>query len=242
MRLLPLVGCLAIASVLLIRCTGRSDPLPDFPRLVLWAWESPQDLRFVRPGSAGIAFLARTVWLADRQVRSRPRLAPLRFTPGTGLMAVVRIESAGRGLPAAADVVPEVIPAAQIPGVRALEIDFDARQSERSWYAAFLRELRRAMPANLPLTITALESWCENGRWLRNLPVVDATPMLFRMGPGERQPADFPVGLCRSSVGVSTDELPVRVPRGRRIYFFHPGPWTEEAYDAAVAQAWRWWR
>jgi hypothetical protein len=62
------------------------------------------------------------------------------------------------------------------------------------------------------------------------------------MGPGERIPADFSESVCRSSVGVSTDELPARVPRGRRLYFFHPGPWTQETYDVAVAQAWRWWR
>jgi hypothetical protein len=241
MRRLPLLGYLALALILLLRPTGRSDPLPHFPRLVLWAWESPQDLRFIKPGSAGIAFLARTVWLDGERVRSRPRLQPLRFIPGADLIAVVRFESAGHRLPAHEDVVREVMPAVEIPGLRALQIDFDARRSERSWYAALLRELRRAIPATLPLTITALESWCEEGVWIRNLPVTEATPMLFRMGPGERvPPAAFPAGVCRSSIGVSTDELPVRVPHAGRIYFFHPGPWTQEAYDAVVAQAWRW--
>jgi hypothetical protein len=71
--------------------------------------------------------------------------------------------------------------------------------------------------------------------------VADATPMLFRMGPEDRRsPIDFPASVCRSSIGVSTDELPTRVPSARHIYFFHPGPWTEEAYQSAVAQAWRW--
>ena len=158
------------------------------------------------------------------------------------MVAVVRIESAGRGLPAAADALREVMPAAQLPGVRALQIDFDARKSERAWYAAFLRELRKAVPARLPITITALESWCDGDRWMRGLPVADATPMLFRMGPGERIPTDFSESVCRNSIGVSTDELPPRVPRGRRLYFFHPGSWTPQAYDAAVAQAGRWWR
>jgi hypothetical protein len=241
MRRLPLLACLAVVPILMLRWTNRPDPLPAFPRLMLWAWESPQDLRFIKPGSAGIAFLARTVWLNGTHVRSRPRLQPLRFTPGASLMAAVRFESDGRGLPARADVMREVMPAAEISGVRALEIDFDARASEREWYAALLRDLRKAMPASLPLTITALESWCEEDGWIRALPVADATPMLFRMGPGERQsPTGFAPAVCRSSIGVSTDELPVRVPRARRIYFFHPGPWTQEAYDVAVAQAGRW--
>jgi len=242
MRRLALAGCLLAVPLLLSRLVRRPDPLPALPRLMLWAWESPQDLRFVKPGDAGIAFLARTVWLHPDRAVSRPRLQPLRFNPGTRLMAVVRFESTGRGLPPAADVVREVLPALQLPGIGALQIDFDARRSERAWYAAFLRELGQAIPAGLPLTITALESWCDGDRWIADLPVADATPMLFRMGPGERVPTDFAEASCRSSIGVSTDEIPARVPRGRRVYFFHPGPWTREAYDAAVAQAWRWWR
>src|SRR2546425_6477842 len=111
------IGCLALAPILLLRLTSRSDPLHAFPRLMLWAWESPQDLRFVKPGSAGIAFLSRTVWLDGTRVQSRPRLQPLRFNPGTALMAVVRFESAGRGLAANADVVREVLPTVAIPGV-----------------------------------------------------------------------------------------------------------------------------
>src|SRR5262249_37018210 len=123
----------------------------------------------------------------------------------------------------------------------ALQIDFDARLSELAWYRDFLRELRRGLPAKMALTITALESWCEDSGWVANLPVADATPMLFRMGPDDRRsPARFGPRICRSSVGVATDELPVRVPPARRIYFFHPGPWTQAAYDAAVAQAGRW--
>jgi len=217
------------------------DPLRGFPNIILWAWESRQDLRFLKADSAGIAFLARTVWVDGDRVQSRPRLQPLRFKPGTVLMAVVRVESAGHGLPVASEVVRAIRPAAELTGVRALQIDFDARQSEREWYAGMLRELRGAIPPKMPLTITALEHWCEDGAWIASLPVTEATPMLFRMGPEDRRtPDSFAAGVCRTSVGVSTDEMPVRIPRARRIYFFHPGPWTQEAFDAAVAQAARW--
>jgi hypothetical protein len=210
---------------------------------MLWAWERPEDLRFVKPGSAGIAFLAGTVWMDGHNVSARPRLQPLRYTPGTSLMAVVRLESAGRGLPPRGAVIDEVMEAAAIPGIRALQIDFDARESERAWYRAFLVDVRQSLPGSLPLTITALESWCEEEGWIRNLPVADASPMLFRMGRGERVPdRDFAVPLCRSSLGVATDELPARVPRGRRLYFFYPHAWNRQAYEAVVAQAGRWQR
>jgi hypothetical protein len=201
----------------------------------------PQDLRFVPPDRAGIAFLARTVWLRGGGAHSRPRLQPLRYSPEAALMAVVRFESRESGLPPISDAVRETLPAARIEGVRALQIDFDARASQREWYRAFLGELRTSMPRGVPLTITALESWCEEGRWISRLPVADATPMLFRLGSGEvASPPGFPAALCSSSVGVSTDELPGRIPPARRIFVFHPGSWTRDAYDVAVAQAARW--
>jgi hypothetical protein len=144
MRRLPVLGCLTLAPLLLFRFAGHSDPLPEFPRLMLWAWETPQDLRFIKPGSAGIAFLARTVRLAEGSVRAKPRLQPMLYQPGVELMAVVRMESAGGGLPAPADAVRETLTAVASPDVRALQIDFDARESERSWYAAFRSRLRRS--------------------------------------------------------------------------------------------------
>jgi hypothetical protein len=233
----------ALGSALLLRSTAKPDPLPSLPRVMLWAWERPEDLRFIQPRTVGIAFLARTVWVDGNNVSGRPRLQPLRFNPGTPLMAVVRIESAGYGLPARERVVREIQEAAALPGVRALQIDFDAREGERAWYAGLLGDLRKTLPASLPLTITALESWCEQDGWIRNLPVADASPMLFRMGPGERPPAgDFAVPLCRSSIGIGTDEMPARVPHGRRLYFFYPRAWNRQAYEAVVAQAGRWQR
>jgi hypothetical protein len=233
-----------VVTAMLLREVARGfEPLPGFPRVVLWAWETPQDLRFIKPGSAAIAFLERTVWLAPDHVYSRPRLQPLRFNPGTDLIAVARFESAGLGLPTPASVIHELTPAFSISGVHALQIDFDARQSEQTWYADFLGKLRQTMPARTLLTITALESWCEDSRWIQQLPVADATAMLFRMGPRERVPPNrFPAGICRSSIGVSTDELPARVPAARRVYFFNPGPWTKDDYEMALAQARRWLR
>jgi hypothetical protein len=241
MRRYLVLGVLPVAILVASWADRRSDPLVDIPKLVLWAWESPQDLRFVRPDRAGIAFLAKTVWLNGGEVRTRPRLQPLLYAPGAALIAVVRMESDGTGLPSESAAARAALPVARIDGVRALQVDFDARESQREWYRGFLVELRRAMPEGMPLTITALESWCEESSWIRGLPVDDATPMLFRMGPGEnRTPSGFRAAVCSSSVGVSTDELPVRIPPARRLYFFHPGPWTRGAYDAAAAQAWRW--
>jgi hypothetical protein len=233
---------LAAAAILLCcSCHNTPDPLPGFPRLVLWAWERPEHLDFVNPRSAGVAFLARTVSWRAGQISSRPRLQPLRVSPGTPLMAVVRLESYGLPLPDTRTVRAEISKAATIPGVSALQIDFDARLSERSWYRQLLEELARNLKSATPLSITALASWCDRDSWMDGLPVSDAVPMLFRMGVGEpRNTRDFRVTACRSSFGISTDEVPVDLPRGRRLFVFHPRAWDEDTYRAVVRLAAKW--
>src|SRR5439155_3985440 len=58
-----------------------------------------------------------------------------------------------------------------------LEIDFDARASEREFYRAILLDLRRVLPASMPLSITALASLCECDGWISGIPVTEAVPM-----------------------------------------------------------------
>lgn len=218
---------------------GAADPLPGMPRIFIWAWERPENLESLDPKVAGVAFLARTVYLHRGEVTVRPRVQPLRYAPGTMLMAVVRVESSGKPLPPAATAAEAMVDAAKARGVRALQIDYDAVASERAFYREVLGEVRRRLPSSQPLSITALASWCASDRWLAGLPVDEAVPMLFRMGrraeyPGTRDP------LCASSAGVATDEPLASPPRGRRIYIFSPRPWSKEDLRTAVHEVSRW--
>ena len=154
------------------------------------------------------------------------------------LMAVVRVEADGP-MPAESEAAAAVAAPAYLQGVRALQVDFDATRSQRDFYRRLLGEVRRRMPAGMPLSMTALASWCESDRWMAGLPVAEAVPMLFRMGTntgltGAGDP------LCRSSVGVSTDEPPASPSRGRRVYVFHPRAWSAEELRAAVYEVSRW--
>ncbi len=222
------------------------DPLPEFPRVMLWAWERPEKLDFINPRETGVAFLARTVYLRGGMVTVRPRLQPLVVAPGTAMMAVVRIESQPDA-EHAADSAPHIavehaiLDATELHGVRALQIDFDARASEREFYRAILMDLRRVLPASMPLSITALASWCEFDGWISGIPVTEAVPMLFRMGAESyRAGSDFRVDACRTSVGISTDEPLREIPRGRRIYIFHPRSWTANELRGALQEVKRW--
>jgi hypothetical protein len=116
--------------------------------------------------------------------------------------------------------------------VVAVQIDYDATSGERPFYRQLLADLRRRLPSNVPLSITALASWCVGDRWIRGLPVDEIVPMLFRMGPdGPRFAAiasrpEAAAPECRAAIGTSLDE-PLAVHRGgRRWYVFNADGWT----------------
>jgi hypothetical protein len=214
------------------------------PRLVYWAWEQPEDLRFLDPQNEAVAFLANSVELLPDSVQIQPRMQPLYVPPGIQLVAVVRIFSRP-DKPAALDAeqraktVQALLTATRGPAVTALQIDFDARTSERKFYAQLLGELRRQRGPAYPISITALASWCIGDRWIRELPVDEAVPMLFSMGSEEAlirsylgTTGTFPEPLCRGSLGISTGEWwPNPVHNRVRIYVFHQGPWTRAAVE-----------
>ena len=233
---LVIAGIVAIA----ILWPRPADPLPGFPHVFLWAWERPENLEFLDPHSAGVAFLARTVCLRDGSVSVRPRLQPLRYRPGTVLIAVVRVEPRDPNLPPADAAATAIAEAAAIPDVRALQVDFDATLSERAYYRELLGDVRRRIPPSMPLSITALTSWCESDGWIAGLPVAEAVPMLFRMGRGERPARTFRPALCQSSAGVSIDEPLREPPAAARLYIFNPRPWTESTYRAALREVRKW--
>jgi hypothetical protein len=210
---------------------------------MLWAWESPQDLRFLDQGE-GVAFLAGELHLEGETTRWQPRRNPLWVNPSTTLMAVLRVETHAAALndQQRRDLVQRSLQCLAQPGVLGLQIDFDATQTERSWYIQALRDLRAAMPEQAPLSMTALGSWCWEDPWIADLPVDEAVPMLFRMSAGEpgirrrlSQGEDVVVRLAQHSWGVSTDEPLPKLRNGRRIYVFHPGPWTKAAWSRIQA-------
>lgn len=205
-------------------------------RLVLWAWERPEHLGFIDPSNTAVAYLDRTILVSEGTVEVRRRAHALEAPRGAEVIAVARIESRGALPDGNAGVLAPLLEMARRSGIRGVQIDFDARASERAFYAALLKDLRASMPRDLPLTITALASWCAGDRWLDGLPIDEAVPQLFRMGPEAAaviaRAARFR-GVCGSSVGFATDE-PFRIRASRRrVWLFHPRAWTREAYDAA---------
>jgi uncharacterized protein DUF3142 len=227
------------------------DRLSSFPPIVLWAWERPEVLDFIDPDAVGVAFLARTLYLSGSGVTVRPRLQPLSVPNETKLMAVVRLESDRRRPPDLSKPLLEMVTRAVagvsgMHGAQALQVDFDAGVSQRAFYRELLQNLRRQLPASMPLSITALASWCIYDDWLTGLPVDEAVPMVFRMGVDQHRirrhlaDGDFRPAACRHSLGLSTDEPPPTLPARRRLYLFHPQAWRPEAMASMFEEVGRW--
>lgn len=232
----------ALLLCTLLSCTPAAEP----PRVVLWAWERPEDLRFLAGHAADVAFLLATLELTGTDVLVHPRRQPLLLPPGVSLKATVRLEM-HRGA-SLADFSPErlrdlaerLATLARRPDVTALQLDFDARESEQAAYVALLQETRQRLPSTLPLSITGLASWCVPGSWLERAPVDEVVPQLFRMGPeASAFRARFARGLprpCRGSVGLALDEWQPVPPGVSTLYLFNPRPWTPEAFSRAVTE------
>lgn len=224
--------------------TTRSA-LDALPGTILWAWERPERLDFIDTKRIGVAYLAKTIRVHDDSIYIRPRVQPLILTDETKVIAVVRIETARDGKTSLSEkqiaaTVNEIAEAGKVAGVIGVQVDFDAKLSERHFYRKLLFKLREQLPLSMPLSVTALASWCVGDNWLSDLPVDEVVPMLFRLGidraqfvsrlQSSEEPFQQP---CHRAAGVSTDEL-VRPPNSKRLYIFSPTSWTPAAVNTAL--------
>jgi hypothetical protein len=235
------VSCAFVA--LLFSLGIHSDALPHpqgrlagMPRVTLWAWERREDLHAINTQRFAVAYLDQTLTIG-LTVQPQPRRNALVIPASSTRIPVVRIEAPHTAVlddETRREATQAILISAHEPGIAALQIDFDATRSQRQFYRDLLIDLRRQMPANLPLSITALASWCSWDDWIHDLPVDEAVPMMFRMEPDlRRAPPDldeFKIRepLCRTSTGVSTDEPWPSDLEGKRIYVFPDKGWRND--------------
>jgi len=211
------------------------------PPKILWAWERPEDLRFLDVKNFGVAFLAQTLFLEQEEIVYKPRKQPLKLAPETYLIAVTRIETSrdNSKRPVLSDeqknkVVNYIKKTLELPNIKAVQIDFDALSSERNFYRNLVNDLKKNLPENFPLSITALSSWCVGDAWFNDFPIDEAVPMAFDMGADDKTIRDFlsrdndwNEPLCRASYGISIDEpLRVNFKPNRRFYYFKSKAWS----------------
>lgn len=214
---------------------------------MIWAWERPEDLRFLDPKEFGVAFLAQTITLEYETVSPKPRRQPLEIADGAYVIAVTRIETK-KGTAERPTFSPEMTTKVvalirstlDLPNVKGIQIDFDAVVSERDFYRKLMIDLRKRLDdgtdkrVRIPLTMTSLASWCTGDAWFNDFPVDEAVPMVFEMGADSdkiktylKNGNDWQEPLCRASYGIALEEGRFQGMRdGRRTYYFKRLPWT----------------
>ncbi len=229
-----------------VSCRQKAERLSAtneaMPAKILWAWERPEDLRFIDTKKFGVAFLAQTLFLENDDVIFRPRRQPLQIAPDTYLIAVTRIESDKKSASRSnlsdeqkEKVVSLIKKTLELPNVKAVQIDFDATASERDFYRSIVFELKKQLPVNMSLTMTALASWCAGDAWFGDFPVDEAVPMIFEMGADDAQfrrflanGDDWREPLCRGSYGIAVDEpLNLNYQPNRRFFYFKSKAWEK---------------
>ena len=154
------------------------------PRTVFW-WETPspfarlQPLRLPLGRASGTALVAVVRVEVGRAMESRvaaqtsARIGQLAQTllltlRTKGLCAVVHSKLAVAE--ATTEAAHAVAAAAQLPGIHRTANRFRRISIQRKFYRALLSQVREEIPPSLPLSITALASWCICDNWLDDLP------------------------------------------------------------------------
>jgi hypothetical protein len=162
------VSHISLALVAFVGCHGIGSDAPphslshlaSLPRLRLWAWERRQDLRSLDTKEFASAYLDQTLTIG-LGVESQPGRDPFIFSASSTRIPVVRIEATRLSVlddKNRAEAVRAILASAREPGIAAMQIEFDATRSQRQFYRNPHFEVRKQMPANLPLSITALAS------------------------------------------------------------------------------------
>jgi len=214
-------------------------PLDPSNDAIAWLWKDASIPAFSR---AVVAVVDRHIWLAGGKVLVRPGARPRALARGTVVIPVVHVEIDPLHPPTSLRAAEPVVLDAMRSAARAtttgwVQLDLEARPSQRADYRELVRRVRTALPPGVKLSVTALAWWCRSGAWLDGLAADEVVPMFFRMGRDNaplrgivaRQPAALHP-LCRAgSAGFSRQEPFPRdvTARYRRTYWFDETGWKD---------------
>lgn len=218
---------------------------PHKPLVFLYAWQRPEDLSFLHDQTQ-VAYLAGSITFKNGQTQTSPRLQPLKTNTDTQSTSVVRIDDLDNPpqlnnnmIDEASKFILELCDNAKA----GCQIDFDARSSERDFYSKLLTQVRQGLDPRISLSITALLSWCDSHSWIDKLPITEAVPMFYRIGPETNLVRQGLTGAsfmqnpkCQRSIAISLDEpLPsIKYLKNRNIYIFNPKSWTADAFSGIM--------
>lgn len=118
-----------------------------------------------------------------------------------------------------------------------VQLDMEARPSQRDPYLRLVSLARRSLAGRVKLSVTALAWWCASDHWIQRIDADEVVPMFYRMGS---ESARFRQALASSSTrlaqrcrhgaaGFAIQDHPARaLTQGfTRIYWFDMRHWRQ---------------
>ena len=232
------------------------------PDLVLWSWDYPQDLSFLKNEKARVAYYAGTATLKGQRVFFQSAAKSLKIPDNIEKFPVLRIETKAAALTAQqrlaiSDIALKILHKSKAEHI---QIDFDAAQDEHPFYLTLLKELRRRLDGlqkqekpqqeqpkqrlahsdRTTIGITSLASWSTDN-WLPKDICDERVTMLFSLGKVGKSDLESFTRQKPQTVGIGTWEEAVNrrlkelgtLKTARTIYLFNAHPWTKESFDHA---------
>jgi len=209
--------------------------------IVIWVWERPENLYFLKEKNITFAYLSGTVTKTNNGLVYYSRRQPLRIPDYSNSIAVIRIEDKSDkhefNNQDLLDISEYIAKSCQEKETNlGCQTDFDAVESQTDFYKKLVTNVREKLPQNIKLSITALVSWCTSGTpWFNGLPIDEAVPMFFRLGKEENlywkkiEEGNLKLDVsCHKSIGIATDEpLPNKIYlENKPIYIFNNVYWS----------------
>lgn len=239
---------------------------PEKKSVSIWAWDRFDDLSFLKDDTSVTSY-AGTFYLRDNRSIFDPRKKDLICPKDTERIPSFRIESVKKIDPDFED--------SAITGIcdtikqylrihsecqKMVQIDFDARASERDLYKKLLVRLRQTLmstksTSDVKISITALASWCLKDKWMKNLDVDEIVIMLFSLGQDKEEilinlkDTNLDTGnKAPTAIGISANEPQTNealkilgiINHAHKVYIFQSLPWTKNRFltitDEVIAQ------
>jgi hypothetical protein len=212
---------------------------------IAWLWDGADALPAAAAGPAlQAAVVVQHLLLSGDRLLVRPRPRAPALPPGTRVTPVVHVELSTVRPPAEPDRHSDAIVAAVLQAARRsssgwVQLDMETRPSQRAFHRQLVHELRRSLPADIRLSVTALAWWCREPHWLDELEADEVVPMFFSMGRDSEtlrlliaQDAEALHPRCRHAAAGFSIQEPFdheTTDRYRKTYWFDAHRWQDGA-------------
>ena len=222
----------ALAGVVLSAAAAPDDNY--LPGEVWWYWDRPAAQLPLPAKGVGAAVVTTHLIFSGESFVRQPRRSALRLPDDVITVPVIHVEvdpaRPFAGNAAQRDVLRDAVVdvARRGSSIGWVQLDFEARRSQRQFWRAGVVAIKAALPAGVRLSVTALASWCYGDRWLNDVAVDEIVPMYFRLGRARpdyvlRSAAGVTESRCALAYGVADDESPWPVALPGRRYVFLGG-------------------